>query len=52
MRRANGNVGHAIIEQVFGSQLSIGMDQHTVGGLSLAGMTRHGVAVVKVRILR
>jgi len=27
----NGNVGHAVVEQVFGSQLSIGVDQHTVG---------------------
>src|ERR1039457_6487420 len=47
----DGNVGHAVVEQVFSSQLGIGVDQHTVGGLSLAGMTRHGVAVVKVRIL-
>jgi len=40
----NGNVGHAVVEQVFGPQLGIGVDQHTVGGLPLPGMTRHGVA--------
>ena len=48
----DSNLGHAVVEQVFGSQLGIGMYQHTVGGLALAGMTRHGVTVVKVRILR
>ena len=26
----NGNVGHAVVEQVFGSQLGIGVDQHAV----------------------
>src|ERR1039458_1322888 len=36
---------------LFRSQLGIDVNQHTVGGLPLAGMTRHGVAVVKVRIL-
>jgi hypothetical protein len=39
----NGNVGHAVGEQVFGSQLGIDVDQHMVGGLPLAGMTRQGV---------
>jgi len=29
----NGNVGHAVVEQVFGPQLSIDVDQHAVGGL-------------------
>ena len=29
----NGNVGHAIVEQVLGSQLGIGVDQRPVGGL-------------------
>jgi hypothetical protein len=43
---------HAVVEQVFGPQLGIGMNQHPVGGLALAGMTCHGVAVVKVRILQ
>ena len=40
----NGNVGHAIVEQVFGSQLGIGVDQHQVGGLPLAGMTRDRIS--------
>jgi hypothetical protein len=36
----DGDVGHAAIEQVFGTPLRIDVDQHPVGGLSLAGMTR------------
>jgi len=36
----DGNVGHALVEQVIGSQLGIGVDQHAVGGLPLAGMAR------------
>jgi hypothetical protein len=47
----NGNVGHAVVKQVFRPQLGIDVDQYPVGGLSLAGMARHGVAVVEVRIL-
>jgi len=31
---------------VFGPQLGIGADQHPVGGLSLAGMTRDRVAAL------
>ena len=46
----DGNVGHAVVEQVFGSQLGIGMDEYPVGGLALAAVTRHRVAVVEVRI--
>ena len=34
----DGNVGHAVVEQVFGSQLGIGVDQHTVGGLALVAI--------------
>jgi hypothetical protein len=33
MRRAGDIVGHAVVDQVFGSQLGIGVDQHSVGGL-------------------
>ena len=40
----SGNVGHAVVKQVFRSQLGIGLDQHTVGGLSLAGMTRDRIS--------
>jgi len=39
-----GDVGHAAIEQVFGTQLGIDVDQHPVGGLSLAGMTRDRIS--------
>ena len=39
----DGNVGHAVVEQVFGSQLGIDVNQHTVGGLPLAKMTRDRV---------
>ena len=45
----DGNGGHAVIEQVFGSQLGIDVDQYPVGGLPLAGMTRDRVAVVEVQ---
>ena len=47
----DGDVGHAVGEQVFHPRLGIGVDQCPVCGLPLAGMTRHGVAVVKVRML-
>ena len=41
----DGNVGHAVIEQVLGPQFGIRVDQHSVGGLPLAGMTRQRVCV-------
>jgi hypothetical protein len=47
----DGNVGHTVVEQVFRPQLGIDVDQHPVGGLPLAGMTRDRVTVVEVRIL-
>lgn len=37
-----GKVGHGVVEQVFRPQSGIDVDQHTVGGLSLAEMTCHG----------
>ena len=40
----DGDVGHVAIEQVFGTQLCIDVDQHPVGGLSLAGMTRDRIS--------
>ena len=48
----NGNVGHAIIEQVFGSQLGIGVNQHTVGGLPQAGMARDRVKLFEFQMQR
>ena len=34
----DGNVGHAVIEQVFGPQFGIDVDQHPVGGLALVAI--------------
>ena len=48
----NGNVSDAVVEQVFGPQLGIDVNQHTVGGLSLAGMTCDRVAMIEVRMRR
>ena len=48
----DGNVGHAVVEQVFRSQLGIDVDQHAVGGLPLAGMARHRIAMIEMRMLR
>jgi len=42
----DGDVGHAVVEQVFGPQLGIRVDQHPVGGLPLAGMARDRVPVL------
>ena len=39
----DGNVGHAVVEQVYRPQFGIRVDQHTVGSLHLAGMTRDRV---------
>jgi hypothetical protein len=39
----NGNGGHAVVEQVFRSQLAIGVEEYPVGGLPLAAVTRRGV---------
>ena len=36
----DGNVGHAVVEEVFRPQLGICVDQHSVGGLPLAEMAR------------
>ena len=48
----HGDVGHAVIEKVLGPKLRIEMDKHTMGGLALAGMAGHGIAVIQVRMLR
>ena len=48
----NGNVSDAVVEQVFGPQLGIDVDQHTVGGLSLAGMTCDRAAMIEARMRR
>ena len=40
-----------LLSRSLGSKLGIDMDQHTVGGLALAGVTGYGVAVIQVRVL-
>ncbi len=47
----DGNIGHAIVEQVFCAQLRIHMHQHPLGGLPLAGVTGHGIAMIEMRML-
>src|ERR1035441_9884530 len=46
----NGNVGHAVVDQVFRAQLGIDVDQHAVRGLPLAGMTRHRITMIEMRM--
>src|ERR1035441_7978036 len=47
----DGDIGHAVVEQVFCSKLSVHVDKDAVSGLSLAGVAGHGIAVVKMRML-
>lgn len=52
MRSArDGDIGHAVVEQVFRAQLRVHMDQHPLGGLPLAGVAGHGITVVEMRML-
>src|ERR1700733_12022578 len=44
------NIGHAVVEQVFGSKFGIDMDQDAVGSLSLAGMTRDRITMIEMRM--
>jgi hypothetical protein len=54
----DGYVGHAVVEQIFGTEFGVHMDEDedededAVGGLALAGVAGHGVAVVEVRMPR
>jgi replicative DNA helicase len=41
----NGNVGHAVVEQVFRSQLGISVDEYTVGGLPLSITDSGGIDI-------
>jgi hypothetical protein len=43
----DGNVGHAVFEQVFRSQLGIHVDQHMVVSLPLAEMTRDRITALQ-----
>ena len=42
----DGDVCHAIVDEVLGSQLRIDVDEHAIGGPALAGMAGGGIAVV------
>ena len=41
-----------LLSRSLATQLGIDVDQHTVGGLSLAGMTCDRVAMIEVRMRR
>jgi len=47
----NCNVGHAVVEQILRAEFGIDVYEHALCGLPLAGVARHGVAVVNVRML-
>jgi hypothetical protein len=44
------DIGHAVVEQVFGGELSVDLDEHAIGGLALAGVARYGIAVIEMRV--
>ena len=46
----NGNVGHTIVEQIFGSEIGINMDEYAICRLSLAGVTGNSVAMVQMGV--
>jgi hypothetical protein len=43
-----GDIGLAAVEQVFRAEFGVHMDEDALGGLALAGVAGHGVAVVEV----
>jgi len=45
----DGNIGHAVVEQVFRAKFRVHVDEHAISGLSLAGMTCDRVAMVRNR---
>jgi hypothetical protein len=44
------NVGHATVEQTLSTQFGVHVNQNTVGGLSLAGVASHGIAMIEMWI--
>src|ERR1035441_9582770 len=46
----NRDILHAAIEQVVRREVSVHMNEYSFGGLSLAGMTGNGIAVVEMRM--
>ena len=45
----DGNIGEAVVEQVFRPECGVHVNEDTVGCLALAGMAGHGIAVIKMR---
>jgi len=48
----DGDIGHAVVEQVFRAKFRVHVDEHAVSGLSLAGMTCDRVAMIEARMRR
>ena len=46
----DGDIGHAVVKQVFRAQFGIDVDQHAVRRLPLAGMTRHRIPMIEMRM--
>lgn len=44
------NLGHATVDQTLSTQFGVHANQNTVGGLSLAGVGGHGLAMINMRI--
>jgi hypothetical protein len=47
----NRDIGYAAVEQILSSQLGAHVNQDAVGSLSLAGVARHYIATVEMRML-
>jgi hypothetical protein len=47
----DGNLGHAVVEQVFRAKVCIYMDEHPICALSLADVAGHGIAMVEMQML-
>ena len=46
----DGDIGHAVVEQVLGSEFGVDVDEHAASGLALAGMAGDGIPMIEVRM--
>ena len=46
----DSDVGHAAVEEILSAQLGVDVNQDTVGSLSLAGVTSHGISMVEMEM--
>lgn len=46
----DGDIGHAVVEQVFRTQLRVHMHQNPLGSLALTGMAGYRIAVIEMRV--